>query len=75
MITGMRILVAILMLAITRFTMLYGGWRGYLIAGFTLVWIANVYMSIYGRLRLDVKRERVEIEEMETKRQERRKAA
>jgi hypothetical protein len=39
-------------------------WRGYLIAGFALVWVANQYMSIYGRLRLDIKRERVEIDEI-----------
>ncbi|HXO04254.1 MAG TPA: hypothetical protein VN884_01345 [Candidatus Sulfotelmatobacter sp.] len=36
-------------------------WRGYLIAGILLVWIANVYMSLFARIRLDVKRERVEI--------------
>ena len=37
--------------------------RGYLIAGFSLVWVANIYMSIFGRLRLEIKRERVEIDE------------
>jgi len=26
-----------------------------------LVWIANVYMGIYGRIRLDLQRERAEI--------------
>lgn len=52
-------------LLITRYTLLYDGWRGYLIAGFSLVWIANLYMSIFGRLRLDIKRERVEIKEIE----------
>ncbi len=52
-------------LLITRYKLLYDGWRGYLIAGFSLVWIANQYMSIYGRLRLDIKRERVEIKEIE----------
>ena len=57
--------VTILFLIITRYTLLYDGWRGYLIAGFSLVWIANLYMSIYGRLRLDIKRERVEINEIE----------
>jgi hypothetical protein len=45
----------------TRFTMLYEGWRGYLIAWFSLVWIANVYMSVFNRLRLEIKRENVEI--------------
>jgi hypothetical protein len=41
------------------------GWRGYLISGFALVWIANIYMSIFARLRLDIKRERVEISAVE----------
>jgi hypothetical protein len=53
--------VTILVLALTRYTLLYTGWRGYLIAGFSLVWIANVYMSAFSRLRLDIKREGVEI--------------
>lgn len=45
----------------TGFKLLVPGWRGALLAWFTLVWVANVYMSMYGRLRLDIKRERVEI--------------
>src|ERR1051326_6728361 len=52
-------------LIITRYHLLYSDWRGYLIAGFALVWIANQYMSLYGRLRLDIKRERVEIKQVE----------
>ena len=48
-------------LILTRFKLLYSDWRGYLIAGFALVWVANVYMNIYSRVRLDIKRERVEI--------------
>ena len=42
--------------------MLFADWRGYLIALFALVWIANQYMSIYDRLRLDIKSERIESE-------------
>ncbi len=48
-------------LAITHFTLLFDDWRGYLIAGFSLVWVANVYMTAFGRLRLDMKYQRVEI--------------
>ena len=48
-------------LLVTRFQMLYEGWRGYLIAWFALVWVANFYMSLYNRLRLDIKHENVEI--------------
>lgn len=54
--------VVILFLAITRYKLLYTDWRGYLVGGFALVWVANIYMSLFGRLRLDIKREHVEIE-------------
>ena len=47
-------------LIITRFKLLFPDWRGYLIAFFSLVWIANQYMSVYNRLRLDIKTERLE---------------
>jgi hypothetical protein len=57
--------VAAIFLVITRFKLLMPGWRGYLIAGFALVWTANIYMSIFARLRLDIKRERVEISAVE----------
>ena len=54
--------VAALFLIITRFKLLYTDWRGYLVALFALVWVANQYMSIYNRLRLDIKHEQVEIQ-------------
>jgi hypothetical protein len=53
--------VTIAFLAITRFKLLFDDWRGYLLSLFALVWVANLYMSAFGRLRLDIKRERVEI--------------
>lgn len=49
------------MLLITRFTLLYSDWRGYLIAWFSLVWVANHYISLYGRLRLGIRSERLDI--------------
>jgi hypothetical protein len=52
--------VAAAFLLITRFKLLFDGWRGYLVALFALVWIANQYMSIYNRLRLDIKTEKLE---------------
>ena len=52
--------IAALFLIITRFKLLFDDWRGYLVALFALVWIANQYMSIYDRLRLDIKTERIE---------------
>ena len=57
--------VAAAFLAITRFHLLFDDWRGYLIALFGLVWVANFYMSLFGRVRLDIKRERIEIETKE----------
>jgi hypothetical protein len=47
-------------LFVTRYRLLYDDWRGYLVAGFALVWVANQYMSVYNRLRLDIKSERLE---------------
>jgi hypothetical protein len=58
--------VAAFFLVITHFKLLYSDWRGYAIALFSLVWIANQYMSIYNRLRLDIKHEQVEIREKES---------
>jgi hypothetical protein len=40
-------------------------WRGYLIAGFSLVFTANVYMSLFGLLRQTIKKEKVEIKKIE----------
>lgn len=48
-------------LILTRFKLLFSDSRGYLIAFFALVWVANVYMNLYSRVRLDLKKERVEI--------------
>ena len=49
----------------TGFKLLYRGWMGYAVSILAMVWIANLYMSLYGRLRLDIKRERVEIDKKE----------
>ena len=46
---------------ITGYRLLIPDWRGAFLAWLTLVWVANLYMSLFGRLRLDIKRERVEI--------------
>jgi len=46
-------------LIITRFHLLFYDWRGYLIAGFAIVWVANIYMSLYALVRIDLKKERI----------------
>ena len=53
--------IAALGLWLAHFQLLFVGWRGYLLGWFALVWIANVYMSSFNRLRLDIKHENVEI--------------
>jgi len=48
------------MLLLTNYKLLLDDWRGYIIAGFSLVWIANVYMSLYAFIKVDIKTERIE---------------
>lgn len=55
--------VTALFLVLTHFKMLYQGWRGFVVAEFALVWIANIYMSAYNRLRLEIKAENLSIAE------------
>ena len=56
-----------LMLVITHYQLLLQGWRGYIIAGFGLVWIANIYMSLYAFIRVDLKKERIRAKSEEEK--------
>jgi hypothetical protein len=53
--------VAAVAVGVSGFRLLVPGWPGALIAWLAVVWVANVYMSLFVRLRLDIKRERVEI--------------
>lgn len=52
--------VTIFFLIITGYQLLFADWRGYLIAGFSLVWIANIYMSLFALIRTDLKKERID---------------
>jgi hypothetical protein len=58
--------VTVIMLFITKYHLLYTDWRGYLVGGFALVWIANVYMSLFLLLRTDIKKEKLDVEEKES---------
>lgn len=49
----------------TDYKFIMNDWRGYVIALFSLVWIANVYMSLFALIRQDVKKEKTQIELME----------
>ncbi len=44
--------------AFTGFTLLLDDWRGYVLAWLALVAVANVYMSAYNRLRVEIRKER-----------------
>jgi hypothetical protein len=57
--------VTVLFLIVTRYRLLLDDWRGYLISFFALVAMANVYMSAFGRLRQEVKSEKLDAEKKE----------
>ena len=46
----------------TRYRLMYDGWKGYLVAFFSLVFVANAYLNLYSRLRVDITSEKKEIE-------------
>ncbi len=52
--------VTLFFLIITRYHLLYNNWRGYIVAFFALVWIANIYMSLFGFIRVGMKKEGLE---------------
>jgi hypothetical protein len=41
--------------------MIFTDWRGYFVAGFSLVWISNIYMAFFSLLRFGIKKEKIEI--------------
>jgi hypothetical protein len=53
--------VTILILVISKYHLLFMDWRGYLISGFSVVWVANLYMSLYNLIRTDLQKEKTEI--------------
>ncbi|MEI9944894.1 MAG: hypothetical protein WDN26_11835 [Chitinophagaceae bacterium] len=67
--------ITLLILLLSRYTLLLPGWRGYILAGFSIVWISNFYMSIYSRIRISLKKERIESKLGEKKLEEKNKAA
>lgn len=57
--------VILFFLFLTRYKLLLDDWRGYLISFFALVWVANLYMSLFSRLRVDITSGRVEVKAKE----------
>jgi hypothetical protein len=59
--------VTVFFLFLTEYKLLIDDWRGYIIAGFSLVWVANIYMGIFALIRQEIKKEKAEIEIVEKK--------
>ena len=53
------------LLLITQYTIFFSDWRGYIISFFSIVFIVNVYMSLFGKIRIDLKKEKDEILQIE----------
>lgn len=52
-------------LMVTNFRLLTPGWTGLVLAGFALVWIANIYMTLMAMLRGELKLRRLKIDRQE----------
>lgn len=52
--------IAIVFIALTGFRLLLDNWFGYVIGFFALVWVANLYMSFYGQLRVAIRSEQAQ---------------
>jgi hypothetical protein len=57
--------VTLFFLLLTRYHLMYPGFRGYLIGFFSLVLVANFYLNIYSRIRLEITSEKKTIEAKE----------
>ncbi len=62
--------VTIAFLFLTGFRLLLTDWRGYIIAGFALVWIANGYISLFAWLKQGIVKEKTEIVKMQKETEE-----
>lgn len=59
--------VSLAIIWLSGYRLLLDDWRGIVLALFALVWVANQYMSLYARLRIDLKKERLEVKEVEAR--------
>jgi len=57
--------VTLFFILLTGYRLLLDDWRGYLLSLFAVVWVANAYMSAFGRLRVDIRAERAQAQEKE----------
>ncbi|MFB9075947.1 hypothetical protein ACFFLS_13520 [Flavobacterium procerum] len=61
--------VTIFFIVLTDYKLLLNDWRGCFLAGFSLVFMANIYMSLFALLRQAIKKEKVEIEKIENEKE------
>lgn len=59
--------ITLLFIILTRYQLLMPGGIGYVISGFSLVWVANLYMNVYALIRQSIKKEKTEIKILEQK--------
>jgi len=57
--------VSLFFVILTGFKLLLDDWRGYVVAVFALVFVANVYLNLYARLRLEIHQAKVETQKKE----------
>jgi hypothetical protein len=53
-------------LALTGFKLLIDDWRGYVISFFAVVMVANTYLNLYARLRVDITQAKAETKRIES---------
>ena len=56
--------VTLFFIIMTNYKLLLDNWFGYFIAEFSLVFMANVYMSLFALLRQEIKKEKEEVIEI-----------
>lgn len=59
--------VTLFFIFITDYKLLLNDWRGYVIALFSLVWIANIYISVFAIIRQNIKKKKTVIKVLEKK--------
>lgn len=52
--------VTLFILILSGYKFLLPDWRGYLLAEFAIVWVANLYMALFALVKVDVNLERLE---------------
>lgn len=57
--------VTLFFVIITRFKLLIDGWQGYVISFFSLVMVANVYMSLYAMIKVEITETKAETEKIQ----------